>query len=117
MKTESPTPATVLVEIAADGFITVYGDQHVQVRIINRPIASNAENGCRLDELIGWILPWRYREIYWPGNVRTYGHIQRMTLAGVQHRVAQQEIVESIGALNGQHQTRKQAKVLRAITA
>ena len=97
--------STVLIEIAADGFITVYGDDHVQVKIINRPLVSTAANGCRLDEWIDSILPRRYRDIRWPGNIRTYGQYDPVTLDGVRIRIDSMNAIEALNSLGGKPMT------------
>ncbi len=89
-----PTTVTVLVEIHADDFVQMFGDPHIQARIINRPRASIA-NECRVDDLVDSILPLRFKQIRWPdrGLLKT-GNIRQLTLADVK------EGVEALNALD-----------------
>ena len=109
--------ATVLIEVASDGFITVYGDPHIQVKIINRPKVSTAENGRRLDEWIDSILPWRYRDIRWPGqNIRAYGMVTPMDLKDVERRINDMKLVDTLNEVGGGLPMRVKSMQLQAIS-
>lgn len=79
--------ATVLVEIHSDGFIQVYGDEHIQCKIINRPHSTIA-NEARVDEFVDSVLPQRFQQIRWPGRgLLNIGNVRRKTIADVLQRV------------------------------
>lgn len=114
----SKTRSTVLVEVHADGFVEVFGDDHVQVMVINRPSASNNTNECKVDDLIDSILPKRVQDIRWPGpNVRRTGNIQPLTVEHVKQRIKELDLLYSIGDYPNKHFNNERTKQLGVIEA
>lgn len=109
-----PTRATILVEVAADGFIKVYGHKHIQAKIINRPSVATSELGCQVDELIDNALPVRYREIYYPNNIRATGKVKRTKPSDILRISHELEILNSIGTPS-RYYTDSRSRILAAM--
>ena len=62
----------VVVELAGDGFVRVYGERHVDVRIVQRPIVTgDLKRWANLvDEFNALSMPLPFRDVYWPNCVR-----------------------------------------------
>lgn len=108
--------ATVIVEIHSDGFIRVYGDRHIQAKIINRPLAKTAAAGRLVDELIDSILPQRFADVYFPGNVRATGLVKPIRPSDIQGVVYELEMLNAIGEPSRYHTSPKR-RILAAMEA
>lgn len=71
MNSKSVPPNYALVELYSDGFVRVYGDKSLRCQIFNRPHCNSVELAKRAEELVENALPLPYREIYFPGMVRS----------------------------------------------
>ena len=108
---------TILVELHADGLVRVFGDESIQVKIVNRPVASTNKNDIRVEELIDSVLPQRYREVYWPGpNLRAMGNYKPITVMDVAATVAQLNMIDELPGSDSRFTTAKR-KQLAAIEA
>lgn len=76
----------VLVAIHSDGYIEVFGDRDIDVRIVNVPAVDSVRGEILAEEFIETNLPPRHRAIYAPGKVRA---------AKLGRKVAPQEIAET----------------------
>lgn len=76
-------PAYVVVEVASDGWVVVYGERNVRAKIVQRPSAQ-ASVAVRVAKLVDeWIwlnLPKPYRSVYYPSMARTTGLCEPTTL-------------------------------------
>lgn len=98
MITDNPTKSTVLVEIAHDGFVTVYGDTHIQAKVVNLPGALTTAEEVRIDEWMDSVLPLRYRDIRWPGtNIRAAGNFRQIGVDDISRVVANVNLINAIG--------------------
>lgn len=75
-------PAYVVVELAHDGWVQVYGERNVRARVVQRPGAT--EGSVRMANLVDeWIwlsLPGPFREVYYPSAIRMTGMYERLTV-------------------------------------
>lgn len=66
-------PTHVVVEVAGDGYTKVYGERHVRVKIVQRPLAHKSVRdrvSIAVDDWIDASLPRPFREVYYPSAVR-----------------------------------------------
>ena len=61
---------TVLVVVNGDGWVQVYGQKHVDVRIVIAPYTTTPEGERLAEEYVELTLSQRYRDLYWPGMIR-----------------------------------------------
>jgi hypothetical protein len=64
----STTP--VLVAIHSDGYIEVFGERDIDVRIVNVPAVGSVRGEILAEEFIELNLPPRHRAVYAPGMIR-----------------------------------------------
>lgn len=75
---EKPVP--VIVEVAADGWIQVYGADNVRVHVFNRLRIDNAAMADDVDEFHLLDMPRPYRQLYFPRHVRATGLVEKRTV-------------------------------------
>ena len=75
---EKPVP--VIIEVAADGFLTIYGPRHVRPIVFNRLVAVRPEEANIVDAFHEFEIPRPFREVYCPRNVLKTHNIERRTL-------------------------------------
>lgn len=89
----------VVIEVAADGFITVYGSG-VDCRIVIRPWASTVKAGLLVDELIDEALPHRHRQIRCQRSIAATGQVRKLTPERLRSTVAVLQLSEAFQAIN-----------------
>ena len=93
----APRPGEpVLVVLNADGYVEVYAERHIDVHIATRPDTTSAEGEQLADEYMELCLPTRYREIYWPINLRATEMIRTITPEDIAWHEWQLEMLQSI---------------------
>ena len=105
---ELPTrPTYVVVELAHDGFVKVYGERHVRAKVVQRPGASGStvRMANLVDEWVELELPRAYRSVYYPTAVRATGTYERLTVRELTERehakafdLAVLKTLDSVGA-------------------
>jgi hypothetical protein len=80
----------VLIEVASDGFVKVYADKGAQVMMINRPHVTSLKGGVLADQLIDEALPFSWRAVYYPSNVRCAGLPSKLTVEKLAEKVDDQ---------------------------
>ena len=75
---EKPVP--VLVEVAADGFLTFFGPRHVRPIIFNRLVALGAEETELVEQFHEYEIPRPYREFYCSRHILKTHILERRTL-------------------------------------
>ena len=61
---------TVLVLAYADGWIEVYAERHVSAKIVLVPSTGSVAGEVLAERYLDETLPYRYREVHWPGKLR-----------------------------------------------
>jgi hypothetical protein len=89
----------VLVCLHADGFIEVYGEPHVDVRIVNVPYSTTPEGAIAGEEFVELTIPRCYREIYFPGMKRATELLRPTTPEDIAYRKWSVELLRQIQAL------------------
>ena len=105
--TERPKPAPreklipVIIEVAADGFLTVFGPRHIRPIIFNRLVAVQPEEADLVDEFHELELPRPYRELYSLRHILKTHNIAHRTVDGEtqrRERLAMLRGFQSMGA-------------------
>ena len=65
-----PKREAVLIVVHSDGWIQVFAEKHVDVRIEMLPHSVTPEAEILAEDYLGSSLPKRYRDVYWPGLQR-----------------------------------------------
>ncbi|MDZ4849592.1 MAG: hypothetical protein SGI77_09875 [Pirellulaceae bacterium] len=73
-----PVPPSVLVVAHSDGHIEIFGDQ-VDARSVNTPAMSSSAGEILAEDYISSVLPQRFRDIYFPGNLLAIGMVRTVT--------------------------------------
>jgi hypothetical protein len=68
-----------VVQLYSDGYVEVYGPDHVDVRVVNRLHIGNPANASDVDAYHERQLPQRYREVMFPRNLRAAGQCRKIT--------------------------------------
>jgi hypothetical protein len=63
----------LLIVLHGDGYVQAFSEKHIDVRIAVCPYMESPEGEILAEEFLELSLPWRYRELYWPGNLRAMG--------------------------------------------
>ena len=79
-------PVPIIVEVAADGFVTIFGLPHVRPIIFNRLVASHPKEADLVDMFHELELPKSYRRLYFPKHVLKTHNVERRTVAGETRR-------------------------------
>lgn len=53
-------------------YIEVYGDRRVDCRIVTVPFVGTNRGEIMAERLVENQLPWCYRDLMWPGNLRAH---------------------------------------------
>jgi len=86
----------VLVVLNADGYVEVYAERHIDVHIATRPDTTSPEGEQLADEYMELCLPPRYREVYWPRNLRASEMVRTVTPEDIAYREWQLEMLQAI---------------------
>ena len=81
---EKPVP--VLVEVAVDGFLTIYGPKHVRPVVFNRLVVNCSEGATLVDQFHELDFPIAYRQFYCPRHILKTHNAERRTVAGETRR-------------------------------
>ena len=84
----------VLVVCHKDGFIQVYAERHVDVRIEQALHMPGGE--IEAEEYLDSTLPHRYRELYWPGMQRAADMVRKVLPSDIAQRDWELELLKSI---------------------
>jgi hypothetical protein len=75
-----PVPRTrVLVVLNSDGFVEVYGDDHINVHFTQRIHTDTRAGEILADQLVDVTLPRVYRDLFYPRNMRAAGQCRKVT--------------------------------------
>lgn len=78
----------VLVVVHPDRWIEVFGGRSLDVAIVQMPTTTCAVNGLLAENLIELSMPERFRQIYWPNNLRAMQFVEEITAAKLLKRSA-----------------------------
>lgn len=95
---QTTTMEPVVVELYSDGFVRVYGSKQVNARVIVRPHVNTQEQGRQVEELIDTILPKTFTTIYFPGMVRAWGQVERITPTQLAERLGLVQLFDCLKA-------------------
>jgi hypothetical protein len=76
----------VLILCHADGYIEVYGDHQTDVRIQPVPRMTSNAGEILAERYVETVIPRRYRDIYYPGNLLTRDMPREITPAMIANR-------------------------------
>src|SRR5688572_18795041 len=82
-----PVPTKVVVELHADGWVKVYGQPHVSVAMIQRPVETTRNVEALVDSYVDVFLPPGFRSVYWPTNLKEQGRVERLTIQELMDRL------------------------------
>ncbi|MFO0203064.1 MAG: hypothetical protein ACK528_08030 [Alphaproteobacteria bacterium] len=93
---QTTTTEPVVVELNSDGFVRVYGSKQVNAKVVIRPHVTTQEQGRQVEELIDTILPKNFTAVYYPGMVRAWGQVERITPTQLAARVGMVELFDRL---------------------
>lgn len=94
-----PTPPRreqILGIVHHDGWIELYGERHIDARIVMVPAMSTAAGEIAAEQYIETILPDCYRRLYWPGNLRAAAMMRVVHPSDIARRNHELELLRSI---------------------
>ena len=65
-----PQREAVLIVMHADNYVEVFGEKHVNVRVVRCPAASSDKSHITAEDVVERQLPRYWRKLYFPSNVR-----------------------------------------------
>jgi len=68
--TARPKREQVLIVLHADGHVEAFAAKTTDVRIARCPVSFNDEMAILAEDWLEQTLPWRWRHLFFPGNVR-----------------------------------------------
>ena len=74
-------PVPIIIEVASDGFLQIYGPSHIRPVIFNRLVASRPEEAGVVDEFHELEIPRWGREFYFPKHILKIHNIEPRTVA------------------------------------
>jgi hypothetical protein len=95
----TPTRQKCLVVLHADGWVEVYGERSLSVKIVQRIAVSAAEDADTADQLIDLALPRGWRNLYWPMKLRAAQGVDRVTAQRKLDALMDLEILRAIKEL------------------
>lgn len=64
------SPQPVLVLLHGDGFVEVYGERNLRVKIMRVPFTASKAGERLADQVVDQLLPAELRELHFPGKLR-----------------------------------------------
>ena len=97
----SPPPRReqVLIVAHADGWIECFAERHIDVRIVIMPDVNTPESEILAEQYIESSIPEVYRKIYWPGNLRSAGMIEKISPSVLLWRDWELATIKAIGRM------------------
>lgn len=89
----------VVIVLNADGFVEVFANDHVDVRIVNRVHFDSSEGQIAAEELVELELPHRHRQVLWPANSRAIGTAETVTVDGLWKRDTELNLFSTLDAI------------------
>jgi hypothetical protein len=110
-------PVPIIVELSGDGWVQVYGPEHVRPIVINRldnevPPAIAADMATLADLYHELELPRSHRPWYWPVHVLATGIIRRRTPESDRRRHANMEVIHEARAIHDELVARQKEKAM-----
>jgi len=111
-----PETVPVIVELAGDGWVTVFGPRHVRPVIVSRfdddmPAAISADLAT-LDDLFHELeLPRQHRPFYWPVHVIATGRVRRRVPEGERRRQERLMFVRELQSIRAELLERQKGRV------
>jgi hypothetical protein len=98
----------VLILAHGDGFVEVFADSHVDVRIEIAPFVGAVNGEKVVEEYVEKILPPRFGRLFWPAKRRAIKLIRKIRPTDIAQRDYEVELLKSIDRagqiLRGGHQ-------------
>lgn len=83
-------------------WVEVYADDGVDVRIVTAPDMETQEGEVLAEEYLGGVLPRRYKDIYYPGNLRDSSVVRSIKPSDIAQRNWELEMLKSLGKCNAE---------------
>jgi hypothetical protein len=90
----------ILVLLYSDGFVEVYGEKHIDARIVNVPVASTPAGEILAEEYVELTIPRCYRDIYFPTAKRATELLRPIKPSDIAFRKWSVELVRQIQGRN-----------------
>jgi hypothetical protein len=97
----------VLVICHADGYVEVFGDSATDTKIVPIPAMLSNAGDILAEKYLETILPQRYRDIYYPGNLLAMGQCRTITPSMIADRNLELAMVRTLD--NIQHEVGRAA--------
>ena len=90
----------ILVLLYHDGFVEVYGDKHIDCRIVNVPVTGLAAGEILAEQFVELTIPRCYRDIYFPTAKRATELLRPARSSDIAYRKWSVELVRQIQGRN-----------------
>ena len=89
----------VLVVLSSDGFVEAFAERHVDVHMAIRPKMDSQAGQILAEEYMEWCLPYRYRDLFWPGKLRCSEMIRTVTPESLAQREMELDVLRTLNAI------------------
>jgi hypothetical protein len=86
----------VLILVHGDGWIEAFAERHVDCRIVMVPFVGTPEGEILAEKYVEQNIPWRYRDLYVPGNRRRACRARRILPSDIAYRDWELEFLRSL---------------------
>ena len=96
----------VLIALHGDGFVEVFGEKNVDVKIMNVPHCPGSE--ILAEDTFELMLRHRYRQLYWPNKVRASAMHCPLLPSTMARSIVVRDCLTSLNVLMENHQTEQE---------
>ena len=95
-----PAPRqAVLVLAHADGWLEVFAEPNIDVRIAMVPTTGTIAGESLAEQVVDLALPRRYRDLHWPGKLRAADRLRVLRPSELLHRDHELALLRGLNAI------------------
>lgn len=91
----------VLVVLSSDGCVEYYGEEGVSVKVVVKPHAETVDGEILAERYLETKLPWSWRELYVPGNLKARDVARRVEPMDLLHAKMDLELIGTLEQVGG----------------
>lgn len=104
---DSTKRSSVLLLAHGDGWLEIFAPNHIDAKFLNVPFVPTIEGEKAAEKFIEKSLPFRYREIYWPGNRRLSGMLRRVLPSEIKKAKQEEELLNHLEKIRTESEGKK----------